>query len=74
MTRYDEVLKEAMEISSKERSQQAKENAACGYLTQWVVQLEQDLEETKEKLKNENLRSREERNQLLHALRNGELI
>jgi len=48
MARYDEVLKEAMETSSKERSQQAKENAACGYLAQWVVQLELDLKETKE--------------------------
>ena len=48
MSRYEEVLKEAMETSSKERSQQAKENAACGYLAQWVVQLELDLKETKE--------------------------
>jgi len=48
MARYDEVLKEAMETSSKERSQQAKENAACGYLAQWVVQLELDLKEVKE--------------------------
>jgi len=48
MSRIDEVLQEAMETSLKERSQQAKENAACGYLAQWVVGLEQDLKEVKE--------------------------
>jgi len=56
MSRYDEVLLEAMETSSKERSEQFKKNAACGYLAQWVVQLERDLKETKEHLEIEKKR------------------
>jgi len=48
MTRFDEVLQEAKNVYPRGQDELAIANNACGYLSQWVVQLERDLKETKE--------------------------
>ena len=67
MCRIEEVLQEARKVSLG-GSELVKEKTACGYLAQWVFQLEQDLVETEDKLAVEKQRRIEARDRIERCL------